>query len=126
VQRSCGRVPGRHLRPAWLWAVQSTDHRQDYDTFAADLNAVLDTLDLHATVLVGFSMGPKEVAPYLSAYGSNRVSKAAFFGSPQPYRLQADANPVGSVPGFRRIAGGGGQGLLRLVHRVLQQLLQPG
>jgi len=67
----------------------------DYDTFAADLDAVLDTLDLHDAVLVGFSMGTGEVARYLSVYGSKRVSKAAFFGSLQPYLLQTDDNPDG-------------------------------
>src|SRR3954462_11593351 len=33
----------------------------DYDTFAADLNVVLETLDLDDVVLVGFSMGTGEV-----------------------------------------------------------------
>jgi pimeloyl-ACP methyl ester carboxylesterase len=36
----------------------------DYDTFAADLNTVLETLDLNDVVLVGFSMGTGEVARY--------------------------------------------------------------
>lgn len=67
----------------------------DYDTFAADLNAVLNTLDLHSVVLVGFSMGTGEVARYLSTYGSDRVDKAAFLGSLEPYLLQADDNPEG-------------------------------
>ncbi|MDN5805365.1 MAG: alpha/beta hydrolase, partial [Microlunatus sp.] len=42
----------------------------DYDTFAADLAAVLEILDLTEAVLVGFSMGTGEVARYLSRYGS--------------------------------------------------------
>ena len=67
----------------------------DYDTFAADLNAVLNTLDLHSVVLVGFSMGTGEVARYLSTYGSDRVDKAVFLGSLEPYLLQADDNPDG-------------------------------
>ena len=50
----------------------------DYDTFAADLNAIMQTLDLRDAVLVGFSMGTGEVARYLSTYGSERVTKAAF------------------------------------------------
>ena len=37
----------------------------DYDTFAADLKAVVDGLDLHDAVLVGFSMGTGEVGRYL-------------------------------------------------------------
>ena len=35
----------------------------DYDTFAADLNALLEHLDLDDVVLVGFSMGTGEVDP---------------------------------------------------------------
>ncbi|MER1995408.1 MAG: alpha/beta hydrolase [Arthrobacter sp.] len=67
----------------------------DYNTFAADLNAVLNALDLHSVVLVGFSMGTGEVARYLSTYGSDRVDKAVFLGSLEPYLLQADDNPDG-------------------------------
>ncbi len=67
----------------------------DYDTFAADLDAVLTALDLRDVVLVGFSMGSGEVARYLSAYGPERVAKAAFLGSLQPFLLQTDDNPTG-------------------------------
>ena len=67
----------------------------DYDTFAADLKVVLDTLDLTEVVLVGFSMGSGEVARYISNYGSTRVAKAVFLGSLQPFLLQTDDNPTG-------------------------------
>jgi peroxiredoxin len=67
----------------------------DYDTFAADLKTVLDTLDLRDTVLVGFSMGTGEVGRYLGTYGSDRVAKAVFLGSLEPYLLQTDDNPEG-------------------------------
>ena len=67
----------------------------DYDTFAADLKTVLDTLDLRDVVLVGFSMGSGEVGRYLGTYGSERVAKAVFLGSLEPYLLQADDNPEG-------------------------------
>ena len=53
----------------------------DYDTFAADLNTVLETLDLRDVILVGFSMGTGEVGRYLGTYGSARVAKAAFLAS---------------------------------------------
>src|SRR5258708_1534996 len=42
----------------------------DYDTFAADLNALLDHLRVQEVALVGFSMGTGEVVRYLGAYGS--------------------------------------------------------
>lgn len=67
----------------------------DYDTFAADLKVVLDTLDLTEVVLVGFSMGTGEVARYIGNYGSARVAKAVFLGSLQPFLLQTDDNPTG-------------------------------
>ncbi|WP_053204594.1 alpha/beta fold hydrolase [Jiangella muralis] len=67
----------------------------DYDTFAADLKTVLDTLDLRDVVLVGFSMGTGEVGRYLGTYGSERVAKAAFLASLEPFLLQTDDNPTG-------------------------------
>ena len=67
----------------------------DYDTFAADLNVVLDTLALTEVVLVGFSMGTGEVARYIGNYGSTRVAKAVFLGSLEPFLLQTDDNPTG-------------------------------
>lgn len=72
----------------------------DYDTFAADLKVLLDTLDLTDVALVGFSMGTGEVARYLGAHGSARVAKAAFLGSLQPYLRQTDDNPAGAAPDF--------------------------
>ncbi|MFF1675678.1 alpha/beta fold hydrolase [Streptomyces sp. NPDC058256] len=70
----------------------------DYDTFAADLNTVLETLDLHDAVLVGFSMGTGEVARYVSTYGSLRIAKVAFLSSLEPYLLKTDDNPTGAAP----------------------------
>ena len=70
----------------------------DYDTFAADLATLLDVLDLTDVVLVGFSMGTGEIARYLSRYGSDRVAKAAFLGSLEPYLLVTDDNPDGAGP----------------------------
>ena len=67
----------------------------DYDTFAADLKTVLETLDLNDAVLVGFSMGTGEVARYISTYGSARVAKAVFLGSLEPFLLKTDDNPDG-------------------------------
>jgi non-heme chloroperoxidase len=70
----------------------------DYDTFAADLHALMEDLDLKDAVLVGFSMGTGEIARYLSRYGSARVAKAAFLGSLEPYLLKTDDNPDGAGP----------------------------
>ncbi|HEY3771990.1 MAG TPA: alpha/beta hydrolase [Solirubrobacteraceae bacterium] len=71
----------------------------DYDTFAADLKALLDHLALDQdVVLTGFSMGTGEVTRYLGKYGSAGVSKAVMFGVIPPFLLQTDENPKG-VPG---------------------------
>lgn len=67
----------------------------DYNTFAADLNAVLETLDLQEAVLVGFSMGTGEVGRYIGTYGQDRVAKAAFLASLEPFLLQTEDNPSG-------------------------------
>ncbi len=71
----------------------------DYDTFAADLKALLDHLALDQdVVLAGFSMGTGEVTRYLGTYGSGGVRKAALFGVIPPFLLQTEDNPKG-VPG---------------------------
>jgi pimeloyl-ACP methyl ester carboxylesterase len=56
----------------------------DYDTFAADLKALLDHLDLRDATLVGFSMGGGEVVRYLGTYGSDRVRDAVLAGAVTP------------------------------------------
>ncbi|WP_285184829.1 alpha/beta hydrolase [Rhodococcus sp. MEB041] len=67
----------------------------DYDTFASDLNEVLEALDLRDVILVGFSMGTGELARYASRYGTDRVAKFAFLASLEPFLLQTDDNPTG-------------------------------
>ncbi len=67
----------------------------DYDTFAADLNALLEHLDISDVVLVGFSMGTGEVTRYLGTYGSARVNKAVLMGSIPPFLLKTGDNPDG-------------------------------
>jgi non-heme chloroperoxidase len=67
----------------------------DYDTFAADLSALLEHLDLRDAVLCGFSMGTGEVVRYIAAFGSARVSKAVLLGVIPPFVLKTDDNPEG-------------------------------
>ncbi|MCQ1957742.1 alpha/beta hydrolase [Arthrobacter sp. zg-Y826] len=67
----------------------------DYDTFAADLNTVLETLDLQDVILVGFSMGTGELARYVSRHGHERIAKLAFLASLEPYLVARDDNPDG-------------------------------
>ncbi|MFB9867000.1 alpha/beta fold hydrolase [Vreelandella sulfidaeris] len=74
-----------------------TDGGYDYDTLAADLKKLIDTLDLNEVTLVGFSMGGGEVARYLSSYGTERVKKAVFAAAVPPYLYKTDDNPDGGL-----------------------------
>jgi len=69
----------------------------DYDTFAADLDALMRALDLRETTLVGFSMGGGEVARYIGQYGTDRVSKAVFAAAVTPYLFKSKDNPEGPL-----------------------------
>jgi non-heme chloroperoxidase len=67
----------------------------DYDTFAADLAALLDHLDVWDAVLVGHSMGTGEVTRFLATYGSARVAKGVLVAPIPPFLLQTSDNPDG-------------------------------
>lgn len=67
----------------------------DYDTFAADLNALLNRLNLRHATLVGFSMGGGEVARYIADYGTDRVAKAVLAAAVTPYLYKSHDNPEG-------------------------------
>ena len=67
----------------------------DYDTFADDLHALLEELDLRDVTLIGHSMGTGEVTRYLSRYGSRRVKRGALIAPIPPFLLQTDDNPEG-------------------------------
>lgn len=69
----------------------------DYDTFAADLDALMTYLDLEDSVLIGFSMGGGEVVRYLANHGSHRVRKIVLASAIPPYLYQADDNPDGGL-----------------------------
>jgi non-heme chloroperoxidase len=81
-------------RRGWGQSSQPT-FGYDYDTFAADLDTIMTTLDLRDAVLVGFSMGTGEVARYLARYGSERVNKVAFLAPLPPFLLKTSDNPTG-------------------------------
>jgi non-heme chloroperoxidase len=67
----------------------------DFDTLAADLHALLSSLDLHGVVLAGFGMGTGEVARYLAAHGSARVRAAALVAPLLPFLLKTNDSPEG-------------------------------
>lgn len=67
----------------------------DYDTFAADLDALLSKLDLTDICLVGFSMGTGEVTRYIGKHGTKRIRKAVLIGTLGPYLVKTADNPEG-------------------------------
>lgn len=67
----------------------------DMDTYAADLAALAETLDLNQAVHVGHSTGGGEVARYIGSYGTKRVAKAVLIGSVTPLMLKTASNPGG-------------------------------
>jgi non-heme chloroperoxidase len=69
----------------------------DYDTFAEDLNGLINTLELDDVSLVGFSMGGGEVARYISKYGEEKLHSVVFAAAVPPMMLKTDANPEGPL-----------------------------
>ncbi|WP_426735964.1 alpha/beta fold hydrolase [Myxococcus faecalis] len=67
----------------------------DMDTYADDLAAVLDALDVKNAVLVGFSTGGGEVARYIARHGTKRVAKAVLVGAVPPLMARTASNPGG-------------------------------
>ena len=79
----------------------------DYDTFAADLAALIESLDLRDVDLAGHSMGGGEIARYLGKYGSDRVRRAVIISGVPPYLLKTPDTPNGVPQGvFDQIAAG--------------------
>jgi non-heme chloroperoxidase len=68
----------------------------DYDTLTDDLKELIESLDLHDVILVGFSMGGGEVVRYFSRHGGARVQKAVLLGSVTPGVLKTADNPNGA------------------------------
>ena len=70
-------------------------HGNDMDTYADDLAAVLDALDVRNAMLVGHSTGGGEVAHYIGRHGSKRVAKAVLIGAVPPQMVKSASNPGG-------------------------------
>jgi non-heme chloroperoxidase len=73
-----------------------TSGGNDMDTYADDLAAVFEKLDLKDAILVGHSTGGGEVARYLGRHGTKRVSKAALISAITPLMLKTEKNPTGA------------------------------
>jgi non-heme chloroperoxidase len=77
----------------------------DMDTYADDLAALIEHLDLKDAVLVGHSTGGGVVARYIGRHGTKRVAKAVLMSAVPPLLLKTEANPDGlpmeTLDGFR-------------------------
>ena len=67
----------------------------DMDTYADDLAALIEMLDLKDIFLIGFSAGGGEVARYIGRHGTQRVAKIGLIAAVPPFRLKTPANPEG-------------------------------
>ena len=78
-----------HGRSTQTW------HGNDMDTYADDLAAVIEALDLRDVTLVGFSTGGGEVARYIGRHGTGRVARAVLVSAVPPLMVQRPDNPDG-------------------------------
>ena len=72
-----------------------TDTGNDMETYAADMIALADALDLKNAVHVGHSTGGGEVVHYVARAKAGRVAKAAIIGAVPPVMVRSEANPGG-------------------------------
>jgi non-heme chloroperoxidase len=70
-------------------------HGNEMDTYADDLAALVENLDLKSAIHVGHSTGGGEVARYIGRHGTKRVAKAVLLGAVPPLMLKTAANPGG-------------------------------
>jgi non-heme chloroperoxidase len=78
-----------HGRSTQTW------HGNEMDTYADDLAAMLEHLDLRDVTLVGFSTGGGEVARYLGRHGTHRVAQVVLVSAVPPFMLRTPDNPGG-------------------------------
>ena len=78
-----------HARSTQSW------QGNDMDTYADDLAAVIEALDLHEVMLVGHSTGGGEVTRYMGRHGTSRVARAVLVSAIPPLMLKTESNPGG-------------------------------
>ena len=79
----------------------------DMDTYADDLAALVEELDLRNAIHIGHSTGGGEVARYIGRHGTERVSKAVLVGAVPPGMLKTAKNPEGvPIEAFDQIRAG--------------------
>jgi non-heme chloroperoxidase len=79
----------------------------EMNTYANDLAALVETLDLKKAIHVGHSTGGGEVARYIGRHGTQRVAKVVLIGAVTPLMLKTSANPGGlPIEAFDKIRAG--------------------
>ncbi|MFE5243058.1 MULTISPECIES: alpha/beta fold hydrolase [unclassified Streptomyces] len=78
-----------HGRSTQTW------HGNEMDTYADDLAALLDHLDLQEVTLVGFSTGGGEITRYIGRHGTARVAQAVLVAAVPPLMVRREDNPDG-------------------------------
>jgi non-heme chloroperoxidase len=79
----------------------------DMDTYADDLAALANALDLESAIHIGHSTGGGEVARYIGRHGTKRVAKAVLVGAVPPGMLKTATNPDGvPIEEFDKIRAG--------------------
>lgn len=78
-----------HGRSSQTW------HGNEMDTYADDLAALIDTLDLRELTLVGHSTGGGEIVHYLGRHGDSRVARVVLVSAVPPLMLRTEDNPAG-------------------------------
>jgi non-heme chloroperoxidase len=79
-----------HGRSAQTW------DGNEMDTYADDLVALTEKLDLHNAIHVGHSTGGGEVARYIGRHGTKRVAMAVLISAVPPLMVKTEKNPVGT------------------------------
>ncbi|HEY9538666.1 MAG TPA: alpha/beta hydrolase [Kiloniellaceae bacterium] len=87
--RTIGHDRRGHGRSSQPW------HGNEMDTYADDLAALIEHLDLEDAILVGHSTGGGEVTRYIGRHGTKRIAKAVLVGAVPPLMLKTEANPGG-------------------------------
>lgn len=67
----------------------------DMDTYADDMRAVVEALDLRDAIHIGHSTGGGEVTRYLARHGTDRAVKAVLIGAIPPVMIKKASNPEG-------------------------------
>src|SRR5882672_2613058 len=68
----------------------------EMDTYAADVNELVEKLDLREVIHIGHSTGGGEVARYVARYGKGKVAQAVLISAVPPITVKSDQNPGGT------------------------------